>query len=224
MVNYTLTRSVRKTIALHVRDGAIEVRAPLKAPIYVIDQFVSSKEKWIEDKLLYFSDRAKHRENIRLEYGDSIPFRGKMYPIENRFADFSGFENGRFYIPPGLNSVEIKAACIKIYRILAKQLITQRVSYYSSIMGVTPSSVRVNSAKTRWGSCSSKKSLNFSWRIVLAEDDLIDYVVVHELAHLTEMNHSERFWNIVGQILPNYKVLKARLKELNYCLGDEAWD
>ena len=224
MINYTLTRSVRKTIALHVREGSIEVRAPLKSPKYIIDKFVLSKEKWIEDKLLYFSDRAKHRANFHLNYGDYILYRGRTYPIENKYADFTGFENGKFYLPSNLTSEEIKEACAKLYRSLAKQEIVSRTKHFAEQMSVTPTSVRVNGAKTRWGSCSSKKSLNFSWRLIMADDDLIDYVVVHELAHLSEMNHSDRFWSIVESVLPDYRLRKERLKELHLSMGDEAWD
>ncbi|MCL2221575.1 MAG: M48 family metallopeptidase [Oscillospiraceae bacterium] len=224
MVDYTLTRSVRKTIALHVRDGSIEVRAPLKSPQSIIDNFVSSKEKWIEDKLLYFRDRAEQRANFHLNYGDCILYRGKKYPIESRFADFVGFEDDRFYVPAGLSSGEIKEACIQIYRKLAKQEIVSRTQFFAEQMSVTPTAIRVNGAKTRWGSCSSKKSLNFSWRLIMADDDLIDYVVVHELAHLSEMNHSNRFWSIIESVLPDYKRRKAKLKELHLNLGDETWD
>jgi len=223
MVDYTLTRSVRKTIALHVRDGSIEVRAPLKSPQSVIDRFVSSKEKWIEDKLLYFSDRAKQRANFHLNYGVSILYLGKKYPICGS-SDFVGFENNKFCVPMGLSSSEIKETCIKIYRKLAKQEFVRRVHFFAEQMSVQPTVIRVNGAKTRWGSCSSKKSLNFSWRLIMADDNLIDYVVVHELAHLSEMNHSERFWGIIGAILPDYKLRKAKLKELHLNLGDEAWD
>jgi len=224
MITYTLTRSARKTIALHVRDGSIEVRAPFKSPKSVIDNFVLSKEKWIEDKLLYFSDRAKHRASFHLDYGESILYRGKNYPLESRLDGFVGFEDATFYIPPNLTYPQIKEACIKLYRSLAKQEIVSRTKFFAEQMSVSPSAIRVNSAKTRWGSCSSKKSLNFSWRLIMADDDLIDYVVVHELAHLLEMNHSARFWRIVESVLPDYRFRKIRLRELHLSLGDEAWD
>jgi len=224
MVDYTLTRSLRKTIVLQVRDGSIEVRAPLKSPQSVIDRFVSSKEKWIEDKLSYFNERARLRANFHLNYGDHILYRGRKCPIESRFSGSPGFEDDTFYVPAGLNSDEIKEACIKVYRKLAKQELVNRATFFAELMSVSPTTVRVNGAKTRWGSCSSKGSLNFSWRLIMADDDLIDYVVVHELAHLSEMNHSDRFWDIIGNILPDYKLRKARLKKLHMSLGDEVWD
>ncbi len=94
----------------------------------------------------------------------------------------------------------------------AKEIILPRVSYFSEIMGVFPERVSINSAKTRFGSCSSKKSLNFSYRLVFYPPEAIDYVCVHELAHLTEMNHSKKFWAIVEKYLPDYKERKKLLK------------
>ena len=90
-------------------------------------------------------------------------------------------------------------------------------------MSVTPSAVRINGAKTRWGSCSGKKSINFSWRLIMASDDVIDYVVVHELAHLLELNHSARFWAVVEKILPDCRERRKQLRELQKRLATEDW-
>jgi len=106
---------------------------------------------------------------------------------------------------------------------LAKRNLTKRVLYFSQRMSVTPSSIKINGAKTRWRSCSSRKSLNFSWRLIMADSEVVDYVVVHELAHLSEMNHSKRFWAIVENILPDYKQHKERLRKLNQRLAKEDW-
>ena len=89
---------------------------------------------------------------------------------------------------------------------------------------VSPAAVKINEAKGRWGSCSSKKSLNFSWRLMMAGESVIDYVVVHELAHLKEMNHSPRFWAEVGRVLPDYPGRRAKLKELQKLLSVEDWE
>lgn len=93
-----------------------------------------------------------------------------------------------------------------------KEIITPILERYSSIMGVYYDRVTINSAKTRFGSCSSKKTLNFSYRLALYPYEAIEYVCVHELAHLKEMNHSNRFWSIVEGILPDYKDRKKLLK------------
>jgi len=221
---YTLIRSNRKTIALYIRNGAVEVRAPLKAPKRDIDKFVASKEKWITDKLAASNERREQRESFSLTYGDGILYRGKGYPIAAKPGDRVGFDDECFYMPPDLDSEQIKHACVRIYRMLAKRDLTNKVLNFAKQMSVTPIAVKINGAKTRWGSCSGKKSLNFSWRLIMAEDAVVDYVVVHELAHITEMNHSARFWAIVENVLPDYKERQKRLKELQKKLSTEDWE
>jgi predicted metal-dependent hydrolase len=85
-------------------------------------------------------------------------------------------------------------------------------------MGLTCRSVRITDAKERWGSCNAAGSLNFAWRLVMAPPPVIDYVIVHELAHLVEMNHSQRFWGLVGRILPDYAVRRKWLRENEHLL------
>ena len=95
----------------------------------------------------------------------------------------------------------------------ARTIFPERAAYYASRMGVTYGRITIRDQKTRWGSCSSKGNLNFNWKLALMPDRILDYVVVHELAHRIEMNHSDRFWRIVEHQLPDYKVLRAKLAE-----------
>lgn len=224
MIDYTLTRSKRKTIAIYVREGMVEVRAPLKTPIRDIDKFVALKEQWILEKLAKLNRQATKRESFVLSYGDCVTYRGRLIEIVAVAGKRSDFDGERFCIPPNLSSEEIKHNCIKIYKQLAKYDLTQKTQWYSRIMSVTPNAIKINSAKTRWGSCSNKKSLNFSWRLIMASDDVIDYVVVHELAHILQLNHSKKFWSIVESVLPDYKLRQKRLKELQHRLNNENWD
>ena len=223
MIPYTLTRSNRRTIALHIRDGQLEVRAPLRTPTHEIERFITQKSGWIAGKLRKSSEQFAQREAFALTYGDNILCRGKAFPITAGDGSRIGFDGGCFYMPPNLTSSEIKAVCIKIYRLLAKQYIPERVRIIAADMGVAPSSVKINSAKTCWGSCSGKKSLNFSWLLIMADDAVIDYVVVHELAHITEMNHSAKFWTVVAATMPDYLEHKAALKRLQQRLSTENW-
>lgn len=94
----------------------------------------------------------------------------------------------------------------------AGKIIEERVARYANIMGVNYAGVKMSEAKGRWGSCSSKDSLNFAWRLVLAPLGIIDYVVVHELSHITYKNHSPQFWARVKTVLPNYKEQQDWLK------------
>ena len=224
MVDYTLNRSKRKTVAIYIRNGGVEVRAPLKCPKSEIDSFVSSKEPWINEKLHKSKSQMEKRKAFALGYGEKILFRGAEYPIAVRTNTRTDFDGECFCLPSNLESELIKDACIKIYRHLAKSHISGRVAVYSEQMAVTPTAVKINGANTRWGSCSSKKSLNFSWRLIMACDDVIDYVVVHELAHLIHMNHSGKFWAVVESVLPNYKERQSQLCELRKRLNAEDWN
>ncbi|MDR3288722.1 MAG: M48 family metallopeptidase, partial [Peptococcaceae bacterium] len=221
---YTLTRSKRKTIALYIRDGGLEVRAPLKMAKREIDRFIASNEKWIADRLAKSRVQTEQRRTFRLSYGDTVTLRGAAYPLVAQAGTQAGFDGERLYLPPNLAPEQIKAVCVHIYRQLAKPYLTARAAYFAGQMNVTPSAVRISGAKTQWGSCSARRSLNFSWRLILADDGVIDYVVVHELAHLTEMNHSARFWAIVENVLPDYRARQAVLRELQKRLDGENWD
>lgn len=223
MTDYTLTRSNRKTVALYVREGGVEVRAPLKMPKCDIDRFVASKTEWIKDNLSKQSKMAERRERFHLAYGAMVACRGTFYPIEAREGNRAGFDGERFYMPQGLTPEQMKAACEQVYRLIAKRDLTEKTLDFARRMAVMPCAVKINGAAHRWGSCSSKKSLNFSWRLMMADDAVIDYVVVHELAHLTEMNHSARFWAIVKNELPDYKERMERLAALEQRLAEEDW-
>jgi len=95
----------------------------------------------------------------------------------------------------------------------ARKLVTERVRYYAPIIGVTYGHIAIRTQHTRWGSCSSKGNLNFNCLLALVPPEVLDYVVVHELCHRKELNHSERFWKEVERILPDYKTRKKWLKD-----------
>ena len=110
-------------------------------------------------------------------------------------------------------SQELTAQDIKLLATRAKRIIPQRVRYYADIMGVTYGRITIRMQKSRWGSCSSKGNLNFNCLLMRTPDEIIDYVVVHELCHLKEMNHSPRFWAEVEKIFPDYKERRKWLKD-----------
>jgi hypothetical protein len=188
-----------------------------------IDRFIIEKESWILKSLAKQRIHAENKESFEINYGSVVTFRGNQHTITPRNGTRTGFDGDVFYMPPDLTPEQIKATCVQIYRRLAKAHITNRVSAYAAQIGVTPAAIKINNAMKRWGSCSSKKSLNFSWILIMANDSVIDYVVIHELAHLVEMNHSARFWAVVSGILPDYPVRKLKLKELQKKLANEDW-
>lgn len=98
-------------------------------------------------------------------------------------------------------------------RLQARHVLTEKTNMYASLMQVDYGKITIRDQKTRWGSCSSKGNLNFNWRLILAPEAVLDYVVVHELAHRLQMNHSPAFWKIVERILPDYQMQRRWLKE-----------
>lgn len=116
-------------------------------------------------------------------------------------------EESRSY--PAFTEDEIKALKAR-----AKQYIPKRVEYWAEIIGVKYNSVSIRAQKTRWGSCSSKGNLNFNCLLMLTDTEAIDYVVIHELCHIKELNHSKRFWSLVETYMPNYKEVQKRIKSM----------
>lgn len=172
-MNYTLTRSKRKTIALSVsKDLTVTVKAPLKMPKRDIEAFVAKHVDWIEKQTTVIQERNANR-------------------------------------------VELSEEQISDLKHKAKTLLPQRVEHFSGIMDVEPGGIKITSAATRWGSCSAKNNLCFSYKLMLLPDDLIDYIVVHELAHIKEKNHSAAFYTVVARYMPDYKDRRKRLKEWN---------
>jgi predicted metal-dependent hydrolase len=223
-VDYTLIRSNRKTCSLSVREnGTVEVRAPLHLPEKEIVRFVEEHATWIAERRAILQEHAAKADAFALHYGDTIDCAGVSFLIVARPGNFVGFTATEFYTPMHLNSKQIQDCCKQILRLKANTLLLERVTAFAKIMEVHPKAVKINGAQTHWGSCSAQGNLNFSWLLLLAESDLIDYVVVHELAHLKEMNHSARFWAVVEKQVPDYAQKQTRLQVLQAHLCDEGW-
>ena len=223
-MNYVITYTKRKTIAIYVhKDGAVEVRCNKNTPKLAIEKFVNQKQKWIDEKVAVMRGNNAIKHCWKIEIGNSLLFMGKEYSIVAEEGNNVGFDGRNFYIPPQLDAVNIKPYIIEVYKSLAKKVIVDKVIKYGKIMNVSPANIKVSSAKTHWGSCSGKNSLNFSWLLIMADENVIDYVVVHELAHIKEHNHSERFWKIVAKIFHDYKEKKEKLRELQDKLSKESW-
>lgn len=217
---YDIVRSDRNTVSIAIKnDCRIEVRAPLRMSDSEIERLVRTKEKWIEKHLNDKLESNRQSADFRPGIGSDLIFMGKKYKICKSEEPTAGFDGEKFYVPDFLEDDEIKEPLIKVYKKLAEKLIKQKVREYSRVMRLSPSGVKINSAKTRWGSCSGKNSLNFSWYLILGSDEVIDYVVVHELAHIKEHNHSNRFWAVVESVLPDYRKRQKELIALQKNIG-----
>lgn len=223
--DYTIKYSKRKTMGLYITKNAeIEVRVPLRTPKKVVADFVENHRDWIGAHHGAVAKQVEERENFQLEFGAELLFLGQLFPLVPVEKTAAGFSGEHFYAYQQLSSAELKVSQVGIYRTLAKRVIVDQVNELGKHMGLKPKAVKINGARSRWGSCSSAGNLNFSWYLVMAEEATIRYVVVHELAHLQEMNHSSNFWKIVEQVLPNYKIEREKLKSLQKKLSTQNWE
>ncbi|MDO4563349.1 MAG: SprT family zinc-dependent metalloprotease [Clostridia bacterium] len=216
MTEYVIKRSDRKTLAIYItKHGTVEVRCGKRVPESVIREFVKAKEDWINKHL----SRIFSQELSTPAVGGKAFYLGAEYPVleDERKSHFDG---AAFYVQKGEN-VLTELECF--YREQAKETIEQLVRARETEMGLFANRVAITSAKTRWGSCSGKKNLNFPWRIMMLPRHLTEYIVVHELAHLKEMNHSKRFWSVVEQYEPDYRDKKTELKRYEKILKQSGW-
>jgi len=169
-------------------------------------------------------DKAKAliKNPLSEKFGSRLPYRGVYYILGGDGGRKSFFDNA-FCVPVTYSSEQITSACIRIYRELARRDLTAKVQEYAAKVGVNPTGLKINGAKTCLSSCSAKNNLSFSWRLIMMDDDVIDYVVVYELMHILEDKHSPKFWEIIEDILPEYKIRQAKLKELKDKFAKENW-
>ena len=210
-MNYKLTKTKRRSISISIRDGEVYVRAPLRTSKRDIENFLKSKEAWIKKHVSKQLAAKLKRDSFDLNGESQVLFLGDEVALSE-------------IVEVKDNQHQFKKVLVQFYKDKARDIITNMIEEYSVIMGIKPSNVRITNAKTRWGSCSSKGNVNFSWYLVMAPKEQIEYVVVHELAHMKEMNHSQRFWNIVEKYMPGYKERKKGLKALQDRLNTEDWD
>ena len=201
-----IIRTNRKTVALIVeRDGRLIVRAPLRAKEETINQFIKRKEKWILKKQAEVNDYYPSFAPREYVNGEGFWFLGKLHKLQlvdekkpNLYLN-SSFRLAKAALP------KAQAVFEKWYRKQAYQVLSGRVQWYAAKHGYQYKQIKITSARTRWGSCNSRGTLSFTWRLVMAPMPVIDYVVVHELVHLQVRNHSKKFWSRVGVIMPDYE-------------------
>ncbi|MEW5869852.1 MAG: SprT family zinc-dependent metalloprotease [Chloroflexota bacterium] len=199
-------RTKRKSIALIVqRDGRLVVRAPLAASDDDIYTLVNKKSDWILSKQKLIRETYPTYKPKEYVNGEGFWHLGKIYRLEIvDGAQEPLWLDDCFYLA---RTVLPQAAKVfeQWYRSQARQVLTERVSWYSEKHGYPQPVIRITNARKRWGSCSDNGVLSFAWRLVMAPMPVIDYLVVHELVHLVEKNHSKEFWSKMKLAMPDYQ-------------------
>jgi len=219
-VDIKIIRSDRRTFSIEIgKDADLIVRAPRTASKAEINKIIDKKSLWIEKHLSRMVNRKHLHTKKRYVEGEKFYYFGKTYPLTFSFEISSAimFDGEKFIINEDYKD---QSALIfeAWYKTNARDYIRKRTYEIASKLNLQYEQVKITSARKRWGSCSTKKILNFTWRLLQADKKVIDYIIVHELAHTVEMNHSSDFWLIVEKIMPNYQNCEAWLKDHSFLL------
>lgn len=198
-----IIRSHRQSIGLQITpSGELVVHAPHLIPKFFIERFLDDKKEWIEKGM---AQVQKHPRTSKRKYeeGEEFLYLGKSYQLHfGNFKDIHIKDNLNF---PKVLEFRIKKELEGWYIRKAKEIITARVEHYAKEIGTSYKNLRFSETTSKWGTCFADNSLQFRWKLIMAPQMVLDYVVIHELAHTIEHNHSRDFWNIVRRFTPAYR-------------------
>lgn len=224
-MTYTLVRSRkrRKTLSIQIGSGgSVLVRVPYRTPQREIDGFLAEKQQWLRKKIARELERQGEKRPRMFRPGESFLFLGESFPLR---VDEKGGRpealafTGREFVLSGDARPGARALFFLWYRRKAQEYIPERVDHFSRTLGLSTRAVVIGRARCRWGSCSADRRLAFTWRLIMAPPAVIDYVVVHELAHMRIPNHSRDYWAFVESVLPDYGNRRDWLKEKGHLLS-----
>ncbi len=215
-----IIRQDRRTVSIQVTDDAkIIIKVPRHASKQDIEQVLEQHIRWIQNRLTR-ARQGKQWTQRKFTDGEKFLYLGYLYQlklIDTHKAPLVLKDNvfylERKYQPFARDIFE------KWYRRKAAENFYNRVRIYAPLLGVEFRQLKLSSARTRWGSCSSNGNINIVWRLIMAPQWVIDYVIVHELAHLRHMNHSSSFWQLVEAVYPEYKQARNWLKQNGHYLN-----
>ncbi len=222
-VAYAFQRVKRKTIGMSVGADGLEVRAPRWATVASVEAVLHEKSDWILRKLQASQERQKQMRHTIIEWRDgaSLPFLGEQWVVRldpaHQFPHISdqGTTPKYLQVPLSLHAQpgQIRDAVQAWLMQQAKLNFTQRLDHFAPQLGVQWKRLSLSNASSRWGTASADGSIRLNWRLIHFKQDVIDYVVVHELSHLRVMNHSPQFWETVGSLVPDYQQRRHALNE-----------
>ena len=206
-----------KTASVKVEEGKVSVVVPQNLTDNGIEKLVKGKTRWIREKIYLHRQSAPSKSKEYIS-GESFSYLGRNYrlKLETRASTNVRLVNGRLLVSlpkASRTSANIQMALTGWYKSHAEQKLQEKVKRYAEIVGVKPVSVGISDFKSRWGSCHTNGKIQFNWKIVIAPNRVVDYVVVHELCHMKHHDHSPKFWKLVSKVMPDYLDCKEWLKE-----------
>ena len=197
-----------------LEDGSVVVTAHPFTSKRQIEKFIKDHNEWIEEKLVKINSK---RQNLTAKK-TTLLFRGKEYDFrlsvqKNKRPSVSVKNNTLTVTVKNEDHSETRATLEKWYKKEAKKHFTERVPLLADLVDKPVKNVTIRSQRSRWGSCSSRNTISLNWKLIQASDWISDYVIYHELAHLTHMNHSKAFWKLLENYFPKYKDAEKWLKK-----------
>lgn len=218
-VPYTIKRSSRaRYVRLEFKSGTgLTVVVPKLYRIELLPDVLKTKRRWILAGFAKFGDVKTPFAVRELKNGDTVPYLDRALELVERRTsgktDSVELEQDRLVVSLGAASGTVNAVVEQWYRIQAAEVIKSKADKLSSRLGLTYKRIIIRGQKTRWGSCSNKGNLGFNWKLMMVPEPVLDYVIVHELTHLREMNHKKRFWELVAEQCPRWREYRKWLKD-----------
>ena len=218
----TRSRKRRRTVALRIEpDGSVRVQAPLRTSLSWINAFVASKLDWIARQQKIIRERKSLAALPLLDDGSMVPFRGQMLrlviattshnPIQYR-EDQTLHLGLLPDLSPAARQAEVRTELTLWYKKQARVVFQERLTHWAERLEVRPSRLVVTNPQRRWGSCNSKNEIRLNWRLIMAAPEILDYVVAHELCHISHKNHGRGFWRSLEAVMPDMKTRRQALR------------
>ena len=213
-----IQRSNRRSLSLIINEkGELIIHAPKKMPLHEILDFVSKKEDWISKKQNSIKGILQNNQKI-VEY-EEIFFLGKRYKIVETIGIDKPYLTADSLLIKPCKSLNMRKNQLKNWCLSnTETILVPRIQKLANFMKLNYNIINIINSKAKWGMCDSKKQLFFNWKLIMLSHEVIDYVIIHELSHLIELNHSTKFWEIVKAVIPNYKHAKEIVKRCGFLI------
>jgi len=213
-----IIRTSRRTLSLSIsKNGELIVRAPRRLSLDYIFQFIQQKEKWINNKQRSIKDNMSFNYDV-INYNKFLVL-GKLYSKKeiNKVKQAEMVSN-EIIVPSTEDSLRQLRAVERLYIKMARELLFERTEYFASLMKLNYETLKIIRSHSKWGSCDAKGNIKLNYKTIMLSPKVVDYIVIHELSHLIEMNHSKEFYRVVEAVMPNWIEQRTELKKMNFLL------
>lgn len=213
---YKVEFKKRKTISIVIESkNSVLIKVPIGTSAETINRIIDKKRKWIISKLEMMSERKALKDDEILYLGKLTKIKVIEQPFLKR--DFVVVINNEIVVNVSTKD-KYKRVLEKWLREAAKKVIEEKINKYCTIMNKVPKEIKIKEQKTKWGSCTYDNRIFFNWKLIMAREEAIEYVVVHEMCHMIHKNHSKEYWCTVERFMPSYKKEHKWLKDNGYLL------